>query len=90
MCDAAEKTKGREVQFTMSSLSQGWHIKANNVFTLTIRGNLESAINQHVFGLWGEDAVQGGNPHKHRERMQTPEGLNPQHCCEATGFTEAF
>ncbi|MEQ2301970.1 hypothetical protein AMECASPLE_001628 [Ameca splendens] len=31
-----------------------------------------NSLNSHVFGLWEEAGVPGGNPHMHRGNMQTP------------------
>ncbi|MEQ2235656.1 hypothetical protein ILYODFUR_004559 [Ilyodon furcidens] len=31
-----------------------------------------NSLNSHVFGRWEEAGVPRGNPHMHRENMQTP------------------
>lgn len=36
------------------------------------RDNIDTQINQHVFGLWEAAGVPGGNPHRHKGNMQTP------------------
>ncbi|CAI9554047.1 unnamed protein product [Staurois parvus] len=34
--------------------------------------NSKKPMKKYVFGVWEETGVPGGNPHRHRENMQTP------------------
>ncbi|CAI9610334.1 unnamed protein product, partial [Staurois parvus] len=34
--------------------------------------NSKKPMKKHVFGVWEETGVPAGNPHRHRENMQTP------------------
>ncbi len=55
-------------------MTVGYNLDKSAVHHRADRDNLELLINLHVFGLWEEAEVPGGNPHRHKENIHTPHG----------------